>query len=116
MGKQNPVSATGTIHRLALSLFGMLVLTLTWHFTIGYLYTLPVASIAGFVSITTNYFYTVSAIVIFMISGRMLYEWKLDTSQVQNVESQATNLVEEFKGNTPKTSVFDDGEPDLDHD
>ena len=116
MPHKNHISPTGTWQRLALCLFGLFLLAVTWYFTIGYLYTLPVAAIAGYVSITTNFFYTVAAIIIFMITGRLVYEWKMNTSQIQNVVSQAENIVEEFKGNPPKTVMFDDGKPDLDSD
>jgi hypothetical protein len=114
MADNNSVSTTGTAHRLILSLFGILILAVTWWWTIQYLYTLKDSAISGFVSITTNFFYSVASIVIFMISGRMLYEWKLNTAQVQSVASQAIDAVQEFKGNVPKTTYFDDGALDLD--
>lgn len=84
-----------TWQRLLLSLMGILTIEVSWRWAVAHLYTLPERSIAGFVSITTNSFYVIGAIVIFMVTGRLVYEWKMGTTQIQNVESVAQTLKQE---------------------
>lgn len=74
----------------------------------AHLYTLPVPALAGFVSLTTNAFYVIGAIVIFMVTGRLIYEWKMNTQQIQNVESMAENIKEEVVNVVAKPKHFDD--------
>lgn len=62
--------------RTALSVLGVLIIALMWRWAVGHLYVLPQAAIAAFVTITTNAFYTISAIVVFMVTGKLIYDWK----------------------------------------
>ena len=80
-------------------MFGVLIVEASWRWAVGHLYTLPTPALAGFVSLTTNAFYVIGAIVIFMVTGRLVYEWKMGTEQVQQVASQAINEVQDIKEN-----------------
>jgi len=83
-----------TWQRLVLSIIGVLVIEGSWRWAVCHLYTLPTPALAGFVSITTNSFYVIGAIIVFMVTGKLVYEWKMGTSQIQNVQSLAENIVE----------------------
>jgi len=83
-----------TWQRLVLSIIGVLVIEGSWRWAVCHLYTLPTPALAGFVSITTNAFYVIGAIIIFMVTGKLVYEWKMGTSQIQSVQSLAENIVE----------------------
>ena len=94
--------------RLLLSLSGIILIEASWRWAIAHLYTLPIPALAGFVSLTTNAFYVIGAIVIFMVTGRLVYEWRMGTQQAQNVESVAENIREEIIEKTVKPKHFDD--------
>ena len=65
---------------MLLSLIGVLVIVLTWMQAVPHLYRLPAAAMASFTTITVNAQYVIGAIVIFMVTGRLIYEWKHDTA------------------------------------
>lgn len=96
--------------RLVLSLVGIFVIQAAWRWAVAHLYTLPVPALAGFVSLTTSAFYVTGAIVIFMVTGRLVYEWRMGTQQIQNVISEASTLKEELIRHTPHPKHFDDDE------
>jgi hypothetical protein len=52
--------------------------------------------LAGFVTITTNTLYVTGAIVIFLVTGRMVYDWKMGTNQVQEVVSTITKVKQDI--------------------
>lgn len=62
--------------RLSLSLFGVAIIATMWKWAVFHFYSLPEASFESFTSITNNAFYTVGAIVIFMVTGRMISDIK----------------------------------------
>jgi len=95
--------------RLALSLIGIIMIEASWRWAVAHLYTLPVPALAGFVSLTTNCFYVIGAIVIFMVTGRLIYEWRMGTSQIQNVASNVESIREEIIKRVPKSKYYDDG-------
>lgn len=97
-----------TWHRLVLSIIGVLVIQLSWRWAVCHLYTLPTPALAGFVSITTNAFYVIGAIVIFMVTGKLIYEWKMGTSQIQSVLSETQDIKEEIIQRVAKPKHFDD--------
>lgn len=66
--------------RLILSSFGVAIIAGSWRWAVNHLYTMPEHSIQGFTSITNNSFYVIAAIVIFMVTGRLIYDWKNTTS------------------------------------
>ena len=94
-----------TWQRLVLSVLGVLVIEGSWRWAVCHLYTLPTPALAGFVSITTNAFYVIGAIIIFMVTGKLVYEWKMGTSQTQQVISETKDIVER----AVKPKYFDDG-------
>lgn len=97
-----------TWQRLVLSVIGVLVIQLSWRWAVCHLYTLPTPALAGFVSITTNAFYVIGAIIIFMVTGKLIYEWKMGTSQIQSVASEAIDIKEEIIKRVAKPKHFDD--------
>ncbi len=88
-----------TWQRLLLSILGIITIQASWRWAVAHLYTMPEPAIAGFVSITTNSFYVIGAIVIFMVTGRLVYEWKVGTNQIQNVQSAVETISEKMTNN-----------------
>jgi hypothetical protein len=95
--------------RLALSLLGILAIGGTWHMAINHLYSLPPESFASFTTLTVNAQYVVGAIVIFMVTGRLVYEWKMDTAA--KVIEAGEQIGQEFVDHTPSPKSVDD--PDV---
>ena len=78
--------------RTFLSLLGIAVIAASWRWAVAHLYTLPESTLPSFTSITTNAFYVIGSIVIFMVTGRLVYEWANRTSSaVSNVSETITN-------------------------
>jgi hypothetical protein len=80
--------------RLTLSLIGILVIVLKWRWSTAHLYTIPEVALAPFASITVNSDYVIAAIVIFMVTGRLVYDWSNKTQAVSEVMSQVSSLKE----------------------
>lgn len=80
--------------RFLISLIGIILVQISWRWAVAHLYTLPPEALAGFVSITTNTLYITGAIVIFMVTGRLVYDWKMGTSQIQEVASRVDRITE----------------------
>lgn len=81
--------------RLALSLLGIIIIVLCWRWAVCHLYTLPESSLSVFGSLTTNAFYVIGSIVIFMVTGRLVYEWANRTSS--QFLNEAKSLTENSK-------------------
>jgi len=96
--------------RFLISLIGIILIQISWRWAVAHLYTLPPEALAGFVSITTNTLYITGAIVIFMVTGRLVYDWKMGTSQIQEVVSRADTIKQEITERIIKPKHFDDGE------
>jgi hypothetical protein len=96
--------------RFLISLIGIVLIQISWRWSIAHLYSLPPEALAGFVSITTNTLYITGAIVIFMVTGRLVYDWKIGTSQIQDIASKAKTIKEEITERIIKPKHFDDGE------
>ena len=94
--------------RLVVSLVGILIVQLSWKWATLHFYSLPPEAFAGFVTITTNAMYVTGAIVVFMVTGRMVYDWKMGTSQVQEVVSSVAKVKEEIVEYIQKPKNFDD--------
>ena len=94
--------------RLIVSIIGIALIQASWRWAVEHLYTLPEPAFAGFVTITTNTLYVTGAIVIFLVTGRMVYDWKLGTNQVQQVSGMVSKIKEEIVERTPKPKSFDD--------
>jgi len=97
-----------TWQRMMLSATGIILIQISWRWAIAHLYTLPYEAYASFTTITTNSFYCIGAIVIFMVTGRLVYEWKMGTSQFQNVSSRAESIKEEIIERVHKPKYYDD--------
>ncbi len=82
--------------RLIVSLVGIGLIQASWRWSICHLYTLPEVALAGFVTITTNTLYVTGAIVIFLVTGRMVYDWRVGTNQVQEVVSTITKVKQDI--------------------
>jgi hypothetical protein len=96
--------------RFLISLIGIILVQISWRWAVAHLYSLPPEALAGFVSITTNTLYITGAIVIFMVTGRLVYDWKVGTSQVQEVVSRANTIKEEITERIIKPKHFDSDE------
>jgi hypothetical protein len=94
--------------RLVISLLGITLVQISWRWATAHFYSLPPEAYAGFVSITTNTLYITGAIVIFMVTGRLVYDWKMGTSQIQNVASSVETIKEEITQRIQKPKHFDD--------
>jgi hypothetical protein len=94
--------------RLVVSIFGISIVQLSWKWAAEHFYSLPPEAFAGFVTITTNAMYVTGAIVVFMVTGRMVYDWKVGTNQVQQVSGIATKIKEEIVERVYKPKYFDD--------
>ena len=97
-----------TWQRMMLSATGIILIQISWRWAIAHLYTLPPEAYSSFTTITTNSFYCIGAIVIFMVTGRLVYEWKMGTSQFQNVSSRAESIKEEIIERVHKPKYYDD--------
>jgi hypothetical protein len=94
--------------RLVISIFGISIVQLSWKWAAEHFYSLPPEAFAGFVTITTNSMYVTGAIVVFMVTGRMVYDWKMGTTQVQEVVSSVAKVREEITQRIQKPKHFDD--------
>jgi len=93
--------------RLVISIFGISIVQLSWKWAAEHFYSLPPEAFAGFVTITTNAMYVTGAIVVFMVTGRMVYDWKMGTSQIQMVASSVDTIKEEIIKRVAKPKYFD---------
>jgi len=82
--------------RLIVSLVGIALIQASWRWAVAHLYTLPDVALAGFITITTNTLYVTGAIVIFLVTGRMVYDWRMGTNQVQEVVSTITKVKQDI--------------------
>jgi hypothetical protein len=96
--------------RLIISLIGIALIQASWRWAVAHLYWLPENALAGFVTITTNTLYVTGAIVVFLVTGRMVYDWKIGTNQIQEVVGSVSKIKEEIIERTPKPKSFDDEE------
>jgi hypothetical protein len=94
--------------RLVVSLVGIAVIQISWKWATEHFYSLPPEAFAGFVTITTNAMYVTGAIVVFMVTGRMVYDWKMGTNQVQEVVSSVEKVKEEIVEYIQRPKNFDD--------
>jgi hypothetical protein len=99
--------------RLVVSLVGIGLIQASWRWAVAHLYTLPDVAMAGFVTITTNSMYVTGAIVIFLVTGKMVYDWKLGTSQVQEVVSSITKVKQDISEKITHNAKEDDYETSI---
>lgn len=99
--------------RLVISLVGILIVQLSWKWATLHFYSLPPEAFAGFVTITTNAMYVTGAIVVFMVTGRMVYDWKLGTNQIQEVVSSVTRIKQDISEKITHNAKEDDYETSI---
>lgn len=99
--------------RLIVSLLGIALIQASWRWAVAHLYTMPEVALAGFVTITTNTLYVTGAIVIFLVTGRMVYDWKVGTSQVQEVVSTITKVKQDISEKVTNNAKEDDYETSI---
>jgi len=90
--------------RITLSFIGIAVCLLEWRWATAHLYSLPPTSVAAFTTITVNNLYVVGALVVFFVTGRLVYEWKASTAN--QLVSEVSNVYDSTKVPPPKN--FDD--------
>ena len=78
--------------RLFLSLTGLAIIAGMWRWATYHLYSLPEPTLVAFASITNNAFYVIAAIVVFMVTGKLVYDWKNQTATT--LIDQASHLTE----------------------
>lgn len=93
-----PVKVHRTWRRVAISVFGLVILVINWRWAVAHLYTLPERSIAAFASLTQALFYTVSVIVVFLVTGLTFFSWTASSSI-------ATTIAQQLTGTTTKTET-----------
>jgi len=91
--------------RITLSLIGLTLVQIIWYQAVNHLYTLPVASLAAFTTITTNTLYAGCVIVIFLVTGKSIADWKNSTTAT--VIEQGQQIFEEKIDRTPAPKHFD---------
>jgi len=79
--------------RFTLSLIGIFFIFLMWRWSTNHLYSLPEYALPTFSSITTNSMYALSALVIWFVTGQLIYNWQNSTSTViQEAHNIATTV------------------------
>lgn len=109
--------------RLGLSLMGIGIVVGMWRWAVNHLYVLPDHSIVAFTSITNNSMYVVAALVIFFVTGKLIYDWKNTTATTlsdaashitQDIKSQIDAKTESTNTNVNvdlKGSIVDQNDP-----
>lgn len=95
--------------RMLLSLIGILIIQLIWMNAVPHLYKLPPAALASFTTITVNAQYVIGAIVVFMVTGRLIYEWRHETAAriIETGEQIREDITEKIE-RVPAAKHFDD--------
>ena len=98
--------------RIALSLIGIVIILAQWRWATYHLYALPEHSITAFTSISNNAAYVIGALVVFFVTGRLVYEWKNQT--VSDVVEHTEHVFEkrDEKNQSEHTEhIIDEGAP-----
>ena len=93
--------------RFLLSLIGILIIMGVWRWSVQHLYALPEYTMATFQAITISTLYTVSAIVVFAVTCKMIWDWKNSTAS--EAVTTAAHVVEERFEHAAKPEHFDNG-------
>ena len=91
--------------RLTLSIIGIVCAMVIWEISIEKLAWIPDAKTSAFTTLTVNTQYVIGAIIIFMVTGRLVYDWKNSTtSEVVTQTEQIFTKAERI----PAPKHFDD--------
>lgn len=84
--------------RITLSVTGILIIVGMWRWAVFHLYVLPDHSIVAFTSLTNNSMYVIAALVIFFVTGKLVYDWKNTTAT--SLIDTANHVSQDFKNQT----------------
>jgi len=84
--------------RLAISSVGIAIMVMIWQLATYNLYSLPSTSIIAYNSITNNVFYCITALVVFFVTGQVVFNWKNETAST--VIQQASAALENKTNHT----------------
>lgn len=90
--KSGQVKSAVTWQRIAVSMLGIAVLLGIWRWSVFHLYSLPPESLSSFTTITVNNQYAIMALVIFFVTGKLIYDLKVDT--VSTIVTRGEHLFE----------------------
>lgn len=87
-------------HKLGAFLLGVSIIVGLWQWSTWHLYSLPETSINSFTSITNNCLYGVVVLVVWFVTGRLVMDWKNNTSTVvsqigQQINERRTEQIDE---------------------
>lgn len=74
-----PVKAAVTWQRITVAMLGIGIEVGIWQWATWHLYSLPPDAISSFTTITVNCFYVIASLVIFFVTGKLIYDLKVDT-------------------------------------
>jgi hypothetical protein len=83
---------SATWQRITVALLGIAVEVGIWQWAVWHLYSLPPESVSSFTTITVNCFYVIAALVLFFVTGKLIYDLKVDT--VAQVVTEGKALIE----------------------
>lgn len=98
---------TGAKHRLLLSAIGIATILGIWERATNHLYSLPQKAYSSFTSFTNNAFYVIGVIVVFAVTGKLVWDWKNATvsavTQATEIISKKIHVIEEGTSGAPET-------------
>jgi len=100
--------------RMTLTFIGIVIIVGIWQWAVWHLYSLPVGAYSSFTTITVNCDYTISALVIFFVTGKLVYDWKnATTTQLAAVTQDTVQHVSENRTETIDETMREFSTPDL---
>lgn len=82
-----------TWRRVIISVFGVLIIVFIWRWSVGHLYTLPQHAISAFASLTTAAYYTISIIVVFLVTGLTFFSWTQSSSITTMIQETVQKMI-----------------------
>ena len=84
--------------RMTLTAIGIVIIVVKWQWSVWHLYSLPEPSYSSFTTITINSDYVIGALVIFFVTGKLLYDWKnATTTQLAASTQDVMQRIEEHR-------------------
>jgi hypothetical protein len=90
-------------------MFGITLNTGIWAWAVAHIYHLPAEKLSAFVTLSTHAMYTNAIIIVFMITGRLVWEWSNASSAVTTVATTIEKKIAEtdYKGPTRSSHYGD---------